>query len=584
MSLAGVDPTATTGIPGSADAVSQLERTMERVEPVAEKKEDIAHTNITMGIDVLTKQFIYLGTYTWRTTDAPGKVIAMFPIHPDSCNDYTQHVYQMFNAWVGGQKARIRIIGTAFYGGGLYFVRIPPNFTSADINAMNLQGFTAFPHADMDPKVISSIDMDLQDYRQNHFHTGELDLTNSQSFAGWLAIVVNARLVTQSTEISSIDLRVEMAGSYTFQVPRPIRVAQTEASGPLGPQSLNIPALSGCDDMISNCYNTRLVVCPSNLKKVSNGNVFMKRAGGAWTYNLGINASLTQGGPKAERWTNIVTRARNDMNAKTFSALGIPYMRYDYQDSNYQIAAAVDMAPYTPSHGTIQFNWKTINACAGASLTGAWKNTGDESSYYGVLSHINFYADSYYNPIEHVMDFETDSVATHDGTIAIDNTQFVIDLKSLFETTDFMVPNLDDPEMNGESYVCVLTNNGHSASAQAKQWREDLETFTSWPVGNAALYEVVDPAGTVAGYVKLRENGHAYSSAVAGNVAFPVNSKLRFRQWVPNNEPIPVTTYMANEMVGVLVDQKATKLASKVYKKLALNRTERVEKKKEASS
>ena len=88
MSLAGVDPTADVGIPGNATNVRQVEPIVERVESNSSKQTDLAHTNMKLGLDVIFKQFVYMGTWRWSTSDAPGKVLATFPIHPSSCNEF----------------------------------------------------------------------------------------------------------------------------------------------------------------------------------------------------------------------------------------------------------------------------------------------------------------------------------------------------------------------------------------------------------------------------------------------------------------------------------------------------------------
>jgi len=308
MSLAGVDPTAQTGVTGGVENTMQMEPTAEQREAPAEKSRELDHTNIGMSMDVLTRQFIYQGTYQWSTSDAPGSVIATFPIHPDTCNMYTSHVYKMFGAYVGGMKARMRIIGTAFYGGGIYMVRIPPQYKPSDIATFGLAGLTAFPHTDVDPKNLDSVDILLEDFRSEHFHTGPLNTNDPKSFGGWLALVVNARLVTQTAEIRSLDLRMEFAGDFQFQVPVPIRTAQTAANGPL--VSLNFAELAGSDDSTSQTYSTYLSVLPVQDKTINSGNIFHRAAGGKYYYDEN-NSKIT--GKGAATWNSITDmRVSND--------------------------------------------------------------------------------------------------------------------------------------------------------------------------------------------------------------------------------------------------------------------------------
>lgn len=549
--LPGVDPAASTGISGDATRTQQVEPVAEKTENQVSRNSEIDHTNISMAIDVLHKQYIYTGTYTWKTTDNPGTVLALFPIHPDSCNQYTNHVYQMFNTWNGGQKARVRIIGTAFYGGGLYFVRIPPNFSAAEIERMQLAGFTAFPHTDMDPKNMKSIDMKLEDYRSLHFHTGSLDVSNPQSFAGYLAIVVNARLVTQSDAIHSIDLRVEMAGDFTFRVPIPIKEKPTQATGPLAARSLRINMLRGCDDTATLVGDTRLTICSNTQKRFYNGNVFMRNSRGAYEYLVDVNSTLATNGDSdasaVTKWKAIIADARLVNNND------------DFIDKPFEQTPNWFPNPEQPSqHGIYIFDrfhvgespighvsWTPINFRVGSS-NGTYITchaANDPGQQFDRVASIDFFG--------HANHFECDAVSKNFnqvgvpllGTNLFNHPKAACDVDAL---QPFLNPNLDDPNIGSESYVSITTNCGFSASAQAYEWAEDLGEFAGqWPEGSAALYTALDKQSSVVAKIKLRSNGHMYAPASATSLLLNA-VELRFEQWIPENEAIPMTTAMMN--------------------------------------
>lgn len=551
MSVAGVDPTAVTGIPGSAERVEQLERVAETRETVSSRKEDVAHTNINMGLNVLWQQFIYVGTYSWLTTDSPGKVIAVFPIHPDATNSFTSRVYSMFNVWVGGAKYRIRIIGTAFYGGGLYFVRIPPEFKLDEIHQMNLSGFSAFPHMDMDPKNIDSIDIDMQDYRSTHFHTGELDLNNPNSFGGYLAIVVNARLVTQSSEIPSLDLRVEAAGNFDFKVPRPIREAPSEATGPLSARSLDVKTLSGCDDMTTAYRSCDLVANPNTAAYAYTGNIFHVEAGGLYKYRAGVNAELNSYVPEPfrQKWMETIRKARQDKIEGTFKGLACWYQYANFVDDKHRL--------FTPFPDKDQVSWKQINFRKRMETTAGW----NDDKLYGVLTNVNWgetlQGDDY-------IGFTADTETTHSGTLPwdlhlTDPNQFA----TIYNSYPLLSPINPDPRVGRNSYITLSTNHGNSVSTQAAQWAEDLARFQSWPVGSAARYKAISGTGQVLGYFHLHQDGHMFGPPTDTTVKLTNVHFLEFDQWVDDGEEIPLaqpmmTTYMQAQMNNAVVQFKSS--------------------------
>jgi hypothetical protein len=554
MSVAGVDPTINIGAPGNATNVAFVEPVIESSETKTEQRKEISHTGINLGLDVISKQFVYTGTYTWSTTDQPGKVLHVFPIHPESCNKYTDHVYQMFNVWTGGQKARVRIIGTAFYGGGLYFVRIPPNYTIEQVNAMDLSSYTAFPHADMDPKNLSSIDLDLPDYRIGHFHQGPLELSNPQSFAGWMAIVVNARLVTQSPEISSIDLRVEMAGDFIYKVPGPIRDVPSEATGPIAAGNLFVPNLTGCDDCIHTINHTNLVVCNAAQKKFHNGAVFQVR-GDNGNFNYTFDKASVPTGNSA-LWRTAIEYARSRY-------FGDPWQTVQ------NLVRIFDQATRTMA------NPITLNA----ALTWEHRNLRQNNRYgVSVLSETDITWE-----VVHLIDvdFEAQDGSIHwkfapgDGPLPKaatflhqpnpDTAPF-----DLSQVKPLLTPLEDNP--SGESYVAISTNSQSAINSQARAWAQDLRDFKGqWPSGAAALYEGFDQAGVLKLRLKLKADGHMYTTATTASYTSTVET-LKFSQWVPENQPITPPPAQVEVAMRAHMGEKIEKEMRKMTRAMAINR------------
>lgn len=558
MSLAGVDPSASTGIAGNATDVRQVEPAIERVETKQSKQEDLAHTNMKLGLDVIFKQFLYLATYRWSTTDAPGKVLAIFPIHPSACNEYNDHIYQIMNNWVGGMKLRLRIIGTAFYGGGLYFIRVPPTFSIEEIHSMNLTGFTSFPHVDMDPKNLSSIDLDLQDYRANHFHTGDLNLSDPNSFGGYLVVVVNARLVTQSSEINSIDFRVESAGNFTFQVPRPIKRAATEASGPLTPRSLYVGNLRGCDDATTvNSGTSRLAIIKKSFSKPLNGHIFMRKAGGSYTYDR-ENSTLAAGSPaRREEWWRVIdsARAANNEGMVKMSA-GYEWKKYD--DNPKLVFSSGKMIPLVWDEPGQQPHWKGVNFVTGASHTSGWGSGTGADKIYGIVKAADFF-------IEGGMDITLDTDATENGVLLFDSTYWHDDKgASLDNLFPFLVPNKADTRTGNKSMVSINTNYSNTSSAQPLEWAEDLAKFSQWPSGTAAQYKVMDKGGNIIAYMHLHEDGHMFAPPSETTVDLSHETTLVFDQWVSADAPVPIAAATANLYMTAAFNKAQRSILSKM--------------------
>lgn len=555
MAVAGVDPTINLGAPGNATNVAFVEPVIESSETKSEQRKEISHTGIDLGLDVISKQFVYTGTYTWSTTDQPGKVLHVFPIHPEACNKYTDHVYQMFNVWTGGQKARIRIIGTAFYGGGLYFVRIPPNYTVEQVNAMDLSSYTAFPHADMDPKNLSSIDLDLPDYRIGHFHQGPLELSNPQSFAGWLAIVVNARLVTQSPEISSIDLRVEMAGDFLYKVPGPIRDLPSEATGPISDANLFIPNLTGCDDAMHVINHTNLVVCNVAQNKFHNGNCFQVR-GDTGKFNYTYD-KVTLPPNNDNFWATEITAARNAYFGDGFQ----PAQNY------MTLFNEEDRTMTSPIYLTGSNNWTHYNLRQNlAAGTVIVTTSASGSPQFVHLLNINFDG-----PDAKIL-FK---FSPGDGPLPSAATFMLAPLpnSSPFDLQE-AAPLMNPLEANttGESFVALTTNGQNTINAQARSWAQDLKRFAGeWPSGAAALYDGYDSAGVLKLRLKLRADGHMYTIATNASYTSTVES-LKFSQWVPENQPIVPPPAQVEASMRAFMGQKIEKEMRKMTRNLAISR------------
>jgi len=115
----------------------------------------------------------------------------------------------------------MRMMATAFYGGSIRVGYLPPNINQTEIRNMPLDVLTVFPNDDFDPKNTTWAHFSTPDERDVLYHymspnTNGWDVTDKRSFGGYIVLYVAGRLVTQSPEMTSINVIIESAGNFNF--------------------------------------------------------------------------------------------------------------------------------------------------------------------------------------------------------------------------------------------------------------------------------------------------------------------------------------------------------------------------------
>jgi hypothetical protein len=482
-------------------------------------------------------------------------------IHPSVCNEYTAHVYEMFNAWIGGMKLRFRIIGTAFYGGGLYFVRLPPNFTEAQIRTMSLSGLTAFPYVDLDPKNLVPVQFDAPDWRQIHFHSGQLDLSNSQTFGGWIAVFVNTQLVTQDASVTKIDVRVERAGDFIFKQPCPIFSGPVQATGPIAQGNLYFPNQIGCDDCGAERGATNPVIIRNDRsvdKRWVNGVTFLKSAGGDYTYPLTMFGNLTNF-PMGFR--DMVSSARlvySSPNSASLNFNSAPHL------TGRTLPVAALQADIQPTDDWLPFNIRV------GSVNGWIIQQGHLSTDVARITSLRWL------PVTAPAVLPTYVAYSSGFDVAVTPTQFLA-LSFATYPTALIDLNAPDPIMDaptpdpyvlaGESFVCWATNLEGSLNATTAPINRDVAGFTGWPLGMSALYSVRNVQETPIAYLRLRSNGHWYTNGTTTTTRVG-GTHLRFEEWIDDGQTLPIPTFLQNAMLNQLHKNMAVKMDKHIQKRV----------------
>nr|WPR16415.1 MAG: coat protein [Avian associated calicivirus 6] len=194
------------------------------------------NTSVETLDHVIHRDWIWKETVTVSTAMAPGTVFAIMPVHPYECNRFVKHVAEMFNCWTGGMLIRLRMMATAFYGGSIRVGYLPPNLTPTDIRNMPLDVLTVYPNDDFDPKNTTWTHFATPDERDTAYHYIENNVSgwnqdDKRSFGGYIVLYVAGRLVTQSPEMSSINIIVESAGNFNFSQISPHFLTRDVPSG-----------------------------------------------------------------------------------------------------------------------------------------------------------------------------------------------------------------------------------------------------------------------------------------------------------------------------------------------------------------
>lgn len=171
---------------------------------------------------MLSRDWIYHSTAVWSTLQERGSIISYIPLHPSECNWFNKHLYEAFNAWVGGMKIRVQPMSTFQYGGSLKIGYLPPDIKPEEFSSLSLQLLSTFPSINIDPKNTDYTCFEGEDQRRVLYHQGTLDYGNQDTFGGYIVLYVMGKLVTSGdAAASTISLVIEAAGNFEFIQPNP---------------------------------------------------------------------------------------------------------------------------------------------------------------------------------------------------------------------------------------------------------------------------------------------------------------------------------------------------------------------------
>lgn len=483
---------------------------------------------------------ILLGRFPWGTQDQVLKEILLIPNHPSSCNWLTAYFKAPFLAWCGHMFATIRILGTAFMAGSLGIFSIPPTYTRDQIRAMTLSELSIFDFSEFDPKSLTSITMELQDYRPEHFHSGNLDETDSRSFGGWLYLVVLGRLnVSPNVDSASIDILVMTRGNYTMRRPAPVPRGVIPDSGPLNLSLLmGIRDWRGCDDGLSARGRTRLMI--TEQLTVGNGGFFASLPGkdpnSDWRPAGGKTNASSSAFPNeasATAFTDSVEAAQRQFSAWLDGELG------DLESSELQFQsneALTEGWVYTVTTD----KWKPVNPSKSCACTNSGK---------AALNN---------RQVEVFGDMKIAKQATNGWRVQLlsdtkppDTSIWCPFVKSEqgYTPENFLTNDLHQqtkPLRGGEQLVLISTNSGASNSLQSYEMSIDIAKYgTAWPGGSSAIYTLMRDGIDVVGYLRIRSDGTlSIRSAVAAPTFIPGALALRWYQWLPDSSQMPESTVL----------------------------------------
>lgn len=184
--------------------------------PAGPPQEIPVHTGAQNTFDItIHRQFIPMDTVTWSTAQVKGTLIWFTPVHPSRANPILSYLTPLYNAWGGPLEYNFKIAGTGFHAGAIAIVRIPPNRHPSEFTSPSQWG--PFEYVVMDPKMLEVASLEVSDQRPIAYHYNPLNLQDSYSFGGYLAMYVLVPLNTSSTGSQTIAIQVFNRPGATFQ-------------------------------------------------------------------------------------------------------------------------------------------------------------------------------------------------------------------------------------------------------------------------------------------------------------------------------------------------------------------------------
>jgi len=512
---------------------------------------DIKHAVSTESpAEIYNKHVLVKGTFPWSTSDPVGKILFMFENHPSQCNWLVDYFSKIFVAWLGYMTFHIRILGTAFMGGSLAFVLVPPTFTRAQVAAMTREDLSIFDYVEVDPKDINTMSFDMKDFRPQHFHYGQLNGMDPTTFGGYIVCMVFGKLnISPNTEGASLDILVRTKGNYTFRQPQPL------LSGGI-PVDQNFPNFSttrasqhaGCDDaarLMDTTFGTYGLDWPPQ-----NGFIYaMQPTKAQQAGTAAFILPLTQGMTLLNGW--------GDTSKQLYLERGIKYqIARDNPTSNYHTATLRNADPYFDLYSNEPYTVQplfshnlTDAACISAIDTTAALPTP--------MQQLQLWVDE--NPVigngafpryENANEFQMKVLLAEPGN---PNKKPVGFYWTPFPKEDagptFLAKFADIPDgvkaimskvPNNEIYMVMTSNRGATLSFQSTALQNDMEGF-QWPAATSAIF-AVNRDGEVVGFVRVSSAGFM---STRSDLIIHSGDRFRFTQWLPDSSQMPVNPLQA---------------------------------------
>lgn len=528
----------------------------------------IANTETLQGF--YNSHTIVKGTFPWSTSDQVGKILFSFPNHPGECNWLVDYIQKIFIGWAGHMEFDVRILGTAFMGGSLAFILVPPTYTRAQALAMSREDVSVFDYVEVDPKDISTMNFSLKDFRAEHFHFEPFNDSNPRSFGGWIICMVWGKLnISPNVEGASLDVLVRTKGAYTFRQPRPV----TAAGIPIDSNFANFTTtrlnqMIGCDDGVK-FLGTTFKTFPNRIEELWNGFIYAVNPTKATTdntideYILPLNSDVTlltdwPAEPKSE-----------------YIKLGSLYQREKLQPRSDYLIATLDRTQGKDVHGigTHGGNLPAMNITDAAHVNATNAERGEIPMDTGLFMRMFVYKEDggahsgatprvntdgsleiwYHDVNEPPTLYPSD--AAHQTVFGFKPEEASSMLR--FAYVPEGIQRIQKRVPADEKLIFFSSNTYGTVSAQTTAFANDVRAF-EWPTGNSAIFAVLDRDQTIIAYMRISSAGFA---TTRGDFSVPpgVNDYILFRfvQWLPDNSTMPQNpaTYKMTSMIQKQKDE-----------------------------
>lgn len=534
---------------------------------------ELAHTGNSETLRGLHNQHtIVKGTFPWSTNDPVGTILFALPNHPSECNWLVEHIYSIFWAWIGFFMVDVRVLGTAFMGGSLAFVRVPPTYTLEQVMSMTREDISIFDYVEVDPKDVSTSGFPMKDFRSEHFHYSQFSDKDPRSFGGWLVCMVWGKLsVSPNTDGAALDVLVRTRGQYEFYQPRPLVGNNIAFESPFPLMtSRPITRLTGCDSF-GQIGPTKLVVCHAD-NLPTNGFLF---AYNPQTATLpGTNKFMF---PMEPGWT---TGFRN-WNTTQRSKFENAYRQLQLQDSQPSegffmpqssglFAGNKTTMIVDDTHGLPPLNFLAQTNAQGycAIKIGAepvtdpqqWSNVpcfaANDDQVPGYTGPSDSYVMSFYRG--------QSTTAFLPGGLWIPEGADISPPTDMAKLTRYTpLPDSFNHFQPGEQVIYLETNHGVSAHIQPWEFKYDVKSYGRWPNQTSAIFEITDDSGTPMFYLRINSKGIMSTRSNLTGTTYLPGTKMRFLQWLsdrsqmPSNPPDLNATFMAKSQSAEIAKLKA---------------------------